>query len=62
MVDRYTCPARDSLVLKEGAMVILLRNLSAGKRGSSACLRTSLHTHRVTRWLQPTDWSMGARG
>jgi hypothetical protein len=33
---KYTCPARDTLVLKEGAMVILLRNLSAGERASSA--------------------------
>jgi hypothetical protein len=29
-VNRYTCPARETLVLKEGATVILLRNLSAG--------------------------------
>ncbi len=36
---KYTCPARDTLVLKEGAMVILLRNLSAGERASSARVR-----------------------
>jgi hypothetical protein len=62
---KYTCPARDTLVLKEGAMVILLRNLSAGKRASSARarLRTLCDTlaHRVTHWLQLTVWSMGAR-
>ncbi len=28
---KYTCPARETLVLKEGATVILLRNLSAGE-------------------------------
>jgi hypothetical protein len=34
---KYTCPARETLVLKEGATVILLRNLSAGEMPALIC-------------------------
>ncbi len=33
---KYSCPARETLVLKEGATVILLRNLSAGEEQTRA--------------------------
>ena len=74
---KYTCPARESLVLKEGATVILLRNLSAadglvnGRTGVVKHIEVSKHSGKVpvvrfsngtTAAIQPESWNITRGG
>jgi hypothetical protein len=74
---KYTCPARESLVLKEGATVILLRNLSAadglvnGRTGVVKHIEVSKHSGKVpvvrfsngtTAAIHPESWNITRGG